>query len=435
MKKFFHFILFLLVFPIVSFSQTGFTWIVKSEMPEPVSNNAVCAAQIGDTHYVYSFCGIDSTKIYSGIHLKAWRYNLEADRWDSLPFVPDSMGKIAPSASYVNGKIYLVGGYHVLSNGNEFSSNKVHVFDVNTNSWLADAAPIPFAIDDQVQAVWRDSLIYVVTGWSNTASFPYVQIYNPSTNTWSQGTQTPNSNSYKCFGATGSIIGDSIFYYGGAANGINFSAQKILRKGIIDPFNPINITWSLLANSPNDAGYRCAPFHWEEQLFWLGGSGISYNYDGIAYNGSGGVPPLSRILQYDTYVGNWIEHTPTPFPLMDFRGAGEVMPGKVIICGGMGPNQETQKTTYLIELGSQLLGMMDAESIEIGTFIYPNPANDKLCFNKEISANYTIFSIEGKETKKGHLNGNEINITDLVPGFYLIQFHQWSNIIFRFVKE
>ena len=43
---------------------------------------------------------------------------------------------------------------------------------------MPDGADIPKAIDDQVQAVWQDSLIYVITGWSNTTNVVDVQASN-----------------------------------------------------------------------------------------------------------------------------------------------------------------------------------------------------------------------------------------------------------------
>ena len=116
-------------------------------LPEAVTNNAVVGAIVNDTPYVYSFCGLDSTKLWSGIHLKAWRHNLLSGEWRALPPVPDPAGgKIAAAASYVQGLIYVVGGYHVAANGNETSSNKVHRFDPVANQWLSDAAPLPKAI-------------------------------------------------------------------------------------------------------------------------------------------------------------------------------------------------------------------------------------------------------------------------------------------------
>jgi N-acetylneuraminic acid mutarotase len=401
-------------------SQPGFTWTVLSDMPEAVSNNAVCSAKVGDTTYVYSFCGIDSTKIHSGIHLNSWRYNAEADRWDSIAVVPDTMGKIGVAASFVNGKIYVTGGYHVLSNGNEITSDKVHVFNPTTNAWESDATPLLYPIDDHVQVVYKDSLIYCITGWSNSASFPYVQIYNTYTNSWMAGTFTPNTGIYKCFGASGSVIGDTLYYYGGTSGSFSFIAQPFLRKGIIDPSNPSLITWSQLSGSPNDAGYRCAPFFWEDQLFWIGGSGISYNYDGIAYDGSGGVDPLARILQYDATGNNWTEHSPSPYSVMDLRGSGKISEGKVIICGGMTNNQTVDNKTYLIEFSPALLSS-ENNTGEFINLVYPNPFTNELVVNYTKPFSYEIYSITGELIISGKSSNNKINLSNLQKGVFIFK--------------
>jgi N-acetylneuraminic acid mutarotase len=192
-------------------------WEYLVNMPEAVSNNAVASATVDDTTYIYSFAGIDTSRDWFGIHLKGFRYNVQSQVWDTIAPLPDpNGGKIAAGASNVKGKIYIIGGYHVASNYSEISSAKVHIYDPTTNSYLPDGADIPVAIDDQVQAVWRDSLIYVITGWSNSNNVNNVQIYNPSTDTWTTGTPVPNNSQYKVFGGSGTIVGDSIYYIGGA---------------------------------------------------------------------------------------------------------------------------------------------------------------------------------------------------------------------------
>ena len=75
--------------------------------------------------------------------------------------------------------------------------------------------------------VYKDSLIYVVTGWSGSGfsgtNVANVQIYNPANDTWSVGTPVPNTNQYKAFGASGIIVEDTIYYFGGAKiSGFNF---------------------------------------------------------------------------------------------------------------------------------------------------------------------------------------------------------------------
>ena len=188
----------ILITPLALFSQF---WEVTEvgTLPEPVSNNAVCKGFVNDTPFVYSFSGIDTTKIYSGIHLKSFRFNTVTGQVIQLPDLPDAMGKIAAGASRIDNVIYIIGGYHVFSNGAETSSSKVHRFDIASNSFLADGTDIPVSIDDHVQAVWRDSLIYVITGWSNTGNVPDVQIYDPVSDSWLAGTSTPNTHDYKSF--------------------------------------------------------------------------------------------------------------------------------------------------------------------------------------------------------------------------------------------
>ena len=118
----------------------------------------------------------------------------------------------------------------------------MHRYDIISNTYLADGKNIPVATDDHVQAVWRDSLIYLITGWSNTGNIPDVQIYNPSLDAWEVGTAIPNNHFYKSFGASGTISGDTIYYFGGASSG-SFGPQNQLRKGVINPQEPIQIDW------------------------------------------------------------------------------------------------------------------------------------------------------------------------------------------------
>jgi hypothetical protein len=94
---------------------------------------------------------------------------------------------------------------------------------------------LPIPTDDHVQCVWRDSLIYIITGWSNTGNIPNVQIYDPANDTVLSGTPIPNSDDYKAFGASGVIIGDTIYYAGGVNDSWIFTIQPRLRKGIINP--------------------------------------------------------------------------------------------------------------------------------------------------------------------------------------------------------
>jgi len=315
-------------------------------IPIYTTNNAVAEGFINDKPYVFTFGGLDSTKLYTGIHKNSYRFDLINNKWQQIADLPDSLGKVASAASRVKNLIYILGGYHVFKDHSEKSSNKVHRYDVINNQFLEDGAPIPVPIDDHVQAVWRDSLIYVIAGWSDTENVPDVQIYNTEKNVWSIGTSLPNNHTYKSFGASGNILGDTIFYFGGASMGKNYPIQNIIRKGIINKKNPTEITWSHQLLDSTVVGYRMAATTVNNKIHWLGGSTITYNYNPVAYNGSGGVNPNNR----DLYLENdhWKADFTNKLP-MDLRGIAEINDSTKIIVGGILDNQKVSNKVYKLE--------------------------------------------------------------------------------------
>lgn len=347
--------------PTFAFSQITITEI--GELPNSTSNNAVCEGWINNTPYLFSFGGIDSTKTYSGIHLKSYSYNISNNTNFTLPSLPDTLGKVAMGASNVKNKIYIIGGYHVYASGNELSSDKVHRFDPTTQTFLSDGSPIPKATDDHVQAVWRDSLIYVISGWKDVSNIPDVQIYNPSEDEWMEGTSLPNSNAYKSFGASGSIIGDTIYYFGGSSSSSGFPIQNRLRKGVINANNPTEIIWSNTVPNTSTFGYRMASTTANNQVHWVGGSSTNYNYDGIAYDGSGGVEPNNRDLWISNYNDNTFNETlsNTPIP-MDLRGIAKIEENTQYIAGGMLSNQNVTNKVFKIEWTTEPIGQNELDN-------------------------------------------------------------------------
>ena len=399
-------------------------------LPEPVTNNAVTAAKVNDTVYVYSFMGLDSSKLWSGIHLKSWRLNTLTDEWQPIAPVPDpSGGLIAAAASTVKNKIYVIGGYHVAQNGNETSSNRVHRFDPQTNAWLPDGANIPKAIDDHVQAVWRDSLIFVVTGWSNTSNVANVQIYNPATDTWLAGTSVPNNNDYKVFGASGIIKGDTLYYIGGASNASNFPATSVFRKGHINPNNPVEITWSA-ETSPAAKGYRMAAATMADHLVWLGGADVTYNYNGIAYNGSGGVPALARVKAYHKFFGGLSElSAPGLFPnIMDLRGAAQINQDFFVTVGGMGSQQKVSNRVYGYSWQYTVPTTIPLNAS--GIKISPNPASDYLSIESSQALLYQLLDTQGSVVRQAFGSGRLVMETHNLPrGYYWLRALQDGNLL------
>ena len=323
------------------------TWKLKAlkNLPQPVTNNSVSEGFIDGQPFVFSFGGLDSTKLYSGIHFRSYKLDVLKNQWERIADLPDTLGKIASAASRINDTIYIIGGYHVFADGSERSSDKVHRYNIVSNKFLEDGAAIPIPIDDQVQAVWRDSLIYVITGWSDKENVPKVQIYNPSKNSWAAGTSVPNDHIYKSFGASGTIIGDTIYYFGGASMGKHYPIQNMWRKGIINSDDPTQIRWSHQVLDSTLVGYRMGATSVNKTPHWIGGSGKTYNYNPVAYDGSGGVEPLNRDLYSEK--GLIKREYANKFP-MDLRGIAQINDSVKIIVGGIIEGQQVSNKVYKI---------------------------------------------------------------------------------------
>jgi len=320
------------------------------KLPEPTTNNAIAEGFINNKHFIFTFGGLDSTKQYTGIHKRSYKYDITNNSWQQIADLPDTLGKIASAASRIKDTIYILGGYHVFKDHSEKSSNKVHRYDVLRDTFLEDGASIPVAIDDHVQAVWRNRLIYLITGWSDTENMPSVQIYNPAKNSWKVGTPIPNNHIYKSFGASGTIVGDTILYFGGASMGQHYPIQNVLRKGIINPKKPTEITWSHQILDSTVVGYRMAATSIDEKPYWLGGSTITYNYNPIAYNGSGGVRPSNRILTLQN--NKWKQDISNKLP-MDLRGIATINDSTKVLVGGIIEHQQVSNKVYLLEWKKQ----------------------------------------------------------------------------------
>ncbi len=323
-------------------------WVitVSGSLPEPVSNQAVSEGFVGEVPFLYSFGGIDSTKLFSGIHLRSYKLNVLTGEAERIQNLPDTLGKIASAASRINDTIYIIGGYHVFEDGSEKSSDRVHRYLISENRFMEDGAPIPIPIDDQVQMIYKNRYIYVITGWSDKENIPAVQIYDAEEDRWIQGTAVPDNHDFKSFGASGSLIGNTIYYLGGASMGKNFPIQAVLRKGRIHPNNPAQIEWTEEKLKEDYVGYRMASFERKGKLYWVGGSNNTYNYNGIAYDGSGGVEPNGRLLIYDElgFQQEFFKKIP-----MDLRGIANIDDSVKYVVGGITGEQKTSQEIIKLE--------------------------------------------------------------------------------------
>lgn len=417
------FIFIILISPSVLLSQS---WTISEvgETPEAITNNPVCEGYQGDTLYIYTFGGIDTSLASSGIHLRSYRYNTVNGRIDTLANMPDTLGKLGVAANRIGDIIYVVGGYYVRPNQTEVTSNKVHRFNTQTNSWMTDAADLLIATDDHVQSVWRDSLLFCITGWRNSSNIRTVQFYNPNTDSWTQSNLLPNQIEYLSFGASGTIIGDTILYYGGT-NSTQFDIQNHLRMGIINPNDPTDINWTFSIPDASQFGYRMACTNVNNQAHWIGGSELSYNFDGIDYHGSGVVAPPNRNIFIENGSSYFYPETYDTIP-MDLRGIGNATDSVKYLIGGMFDNQVVSNKIYKLEyIGNSVAGV---EDFYADFRIYPNPVSSELRIDGlQEKFEVRLFDLMGQLVLESK-NQSKINIENLNSGTYILEIKAGNQI-------
>ncbi len=289
----------------------------KLALPEPVTNNAVAALEKDGRIMMYSFYGLDSTKRASGVHNKIFRIDPTSGESLNVGTLPD-LGRLASSASVINNKAYVVGGYAVFENGKEKSSDHLFIFHPETEE-LTRGAALPIPIDDHVQGVWSEQLLFVISGWADSLCTNAVQVYNPKDDQWQLATPLPDEPGAKVFGACGLIVGDTIYMLGGATFAKFYPPSRSFYKGIIDPSNPLHITWQNAGEYPGEFRYRSATLFKDNQVLFIGGSNETYNYNGISYAEKKPVEPNTTLLVYDPGTGRFTTES-SSLKTMDLRG-------------------------------------------------------------------------------------------------------------------
>ncbi|MFA5573780.1 MAG: hypothetical protein WC994_01865 [Brumimicrobium sp.] len=343
--KYLILIAFLLYGQSLLFSQT---WKVTKIKPLPINNteNSICEAIIGNKKYVYSFGGIKDSFSIESIHKHVYKYSIEDDEWYSMPNVPDTMGKVGSSASFVNNKIYLIGGKYITSDSTEVYSDKVHIFNPSTDEFEPAGQPVPEKIAYHVQTVWKDSLIFVFSGKSSIGNTLNVHIYNPFFDSWSQGTQIPANPNFETVNASGYILGDTIYYFGGEKSENNeIVASNTFRKGIINPANPTEINWILGNPISYVPQFKGASSGQGNTLIWVGGAYSYYNLDSLI-NGSYSASLTNLLIQHSPKIT--VSLFLHDFNLFNIRSIAKIGGGNWIVAGGIDTLKQISNQAFLL---------------------------------------------------------------------------------------
>ncbi|MGM0478471.1 MAG: Kelch repeat-containing protein [Bacteroidota bacterium] len=330
-------------------AQDGWEWSQLKAMPVATAQNAVSSVQIEGEKYIYSFGGISDSLKIDDIHQRVFCYDVANDWWSERFPVGDTLGKIGAAASTVNGKIYIMGGHHLEEDTTVVCSDKNHVYNPFIDTFEVDAAALPIPVTDHAQAVWRDSLIFNLGGWSNGMSIADVQIFNPSFNSWQQGTPVGTDSIDQVFGGAAYILKDTIYYVGGVGQSSQgFFETNLLRKGVIDPNDPTQIDWQDDQVLSNGAHYGAVCSGHSQTFFCLGGAAEAHDFSGMAYADSSPVVPDASLVTYTTNSSSSSTVFPTDFSRMGWGGIAKLGGGNWMLTGGIDSLQMATSSTLLL---------------------------------------------------------------------------------------
>lgn len=327
----------LLVLMLISGSAIGQDeWVVTSlsPLPEPTAYNAICEVKINNQSKVYSFGGTTDVTDTSRIHQRVFRYSVVGNQWDTLEHVPDTIGKIGMRASFVKNRIYLIGGHALDTVNNEkLVSSNLHIFNPFLDTFEVNGANMPTPKTNHIQAVWRDSLIFVLGGADNEGNSIDNYFYNPSFDSWSVCSSLPENEFFKSEGGSGYILGDTIFYFGGKSGIFSPSARNFLRKGIINKDDPTEINWFFVEDVVGFDLYDVVASGHDKTVLFFGGASEIYNYTGQNNDGNN-VDENERILHYSSSANQ-----STVFNLNEgfkgINGTAKIGGGNWIVAGGV----------------------------------------------------------------------------------------------------
>lgn len=303
---------------------TSPVWAVTGgpDLPLAVGNNAVAAATVQGRPWLFSFLGLESGRDYRAITTKAFALDVERGQWEVLPAVPGRVGRLAATAQGLGERVYVFGGYEVAADGKETTSPATDIYVVSERRY-ARGADQPVPLDDAVSGVWRDRLIYLVSGWSTDRTVATVQAYDAAADRWVAATSIPGT---PVFGHAGGLIDDTIVYCGGAkmlgAGTPKYGISPECFRGDINPNNPAEIAWRAIASHPGAPRYRAAagPVRTPAAtgIMFAGGTANPYNYNGIGYDGQPAEPEAATWI-YDVGRDAWVAGPDLGHPTMDHR--------------------------------------------------------------------------------------------------------------------
>lgn len=234
------------------------TWDSTPRTNMPNSRKGMGAAYLDGKIYL---CGgfdnvtLQNTSIF---------YTIANDTWNTT-YVPPFLGpgRNVTSALAYDGKIYVFGGYNWDLNPGELKD--VNIYDPSTNSWSL-GTDCPHRKSNPIWVVVGDRLWAGSSNSSDTTGYNTFDSYDPVSDSWTEEYTITNGRE-RC-GMEGVVVGSKIYLVGG-----HLDASTPLR--MVDAFDTSTLDWTILLDLPEDRSTGPGLAFFDCRLYVAGGG---YNY-------------------------------------------------------------------------------------------------------------------------------------------------------------
>jgi N-acetylneuraminic acid mutarotase len=198
-------------------------------------------------------------------------YDPATDTWENKTSIPTTRNG-GLQANVVDNKIYVIGGQVPSPLGIINPSNATDVYDPATDSW-SKMASIPTAVIGYASAVLNNK-IYIIGGGTATAmvrnATNQVQIFDPKTNQWTNGTPIPIGVCYARACATTGVLAPKRIYVIGGTLKYNYQHTSPPATDMNQVYNPEAGNWSVASSMPTP---RCSStlVNVNDELYIIGG--------------------------------------------------------------------------------------------------------------------------------------------------------------------
>lgn len=273
--------------------------------------------------------------------------------WTRIADAP--VARMSPVSAFVNGKFYVFNGWDGTVGGSP--TTEVDIYDPATDTW-SQGRPNPVPAASSSAAAVLNGLVYIVGGCNDGSCskiLSAVQVYNPVADSWSSAANYPVPvDDEACGGIDGKLY---------CAGGVDGTA--VVTSGYV--YDPVSNTWSPIASMPV-AGLGGSAYTAANGMLLMAG--------GIMTAG-GGISLTNRAVAYDPGTDTWMALPPLNEPAWEAAGAcglyaiggvvgvsdyfgdiltpdAEVLPGYDQLCGKASPIQwlTVTSTTNTLKAGA-----------------------------------------------------------------------------------